>query len=113
LSGRTYVPLLRRVKKAGFRLHMFYLWIPSPDLALLRIRDRVETGGHRVPEPDVRRRFGRTLPNLFTLYRPLLDSLHFFDNSSDVPRLVFTEEAGRTTIIDAALYQRLRKEFAG
>jgi predicted ABC-type ATPase len=30
LSGRTYMPLLRGVKKAGFRLHMFYLWIPSP-----------------------------------------------------------------------------------
>src|SRR5205809_4384824 len=27
LSGRSYVPLLRRMKKAGFRLHMFYLWI--------------------------------------------------------------------------------------
>lgn len=46
LSGRAYVPLLRRVKKAGFRLHLFYLWIPSAELALLRIRDRVESGGH-------------------------------------------------------------------
>ena len=25
LSGRAYVPLLRRVKQAGFRLHLFYL----------------------------------------------------------------------------------------
>ena len=112
LSGRAYVPLLRRVKKAGFRLHLFYLWIPSPELALLRIRDRVESGGHNVPERDVRRRFGRTLRNLFTLYRPLLDSLHFFDNSSDVPRLIFKDEAGKTIVNDNALYERLRKEFA-
>jgi len=28
----------------------------------------------------------RALRNLFTLYRPLLDTLHFFDNSSDTPR---------------------------
>ena len=98
LSGRAYVPLLRRVKNAGFRLHMFYLWIPSPELALLRIRDRVESGGHNVPERDVRRRFGRTLRNLFTPYRPLLDTLHFFDNSSDTPRLVFNDEAAHTTI---------------
>lgn len=112
LSGRAYVPLLRRVKQAGFRLHLFYLWIPSPELALLRIRDRVESGGHNVPERDVRRRFGRTLRNLFTLYRPLLDTLHFFDNSSDTPRLIFKDEADRTTINDAALYERLRQEFA-
>jgi predicted ABC-type ATPase len=111
LSGRTYVQLLRRVKKTGFRLHMFYLWIPSAELALLRIRDRVESGGHNVPDRDVRRRFGRTLRNLFTLYRPLLDTLHFFDNSSDTPRLVFKDEAGQTTINDAAFYERLRREF--
>src|SRR2546422_7682257 len=61
LSGRTYLLLLRRMKKVGFRLHMFYLWIPTAELALLRIHDRVESGGHNVPERDVRRRFGRTL----------------------------------------------------
>jgi len=90
---------------------MFYLWIPNPDLGLLRIRDRVESGGHNVPERDVRRRFGRTLANLFTLYRPLLDTLHFFDNSSDTPRLIFKDERGQTTTHDAALYNRLRQEF--
>src|SRR6266566_1053260 len=91
LSGRSYVPLLRRIKTVGFRLHMFYLWIPSPDLALLRIRYRVQSGGHNVPERDVRRRFIRTSRNLLTLYRSLLDTLHFFDNSSDVPRLIFKD----------------------
>ena len=111
LSGRTYLRLLHRVKKTGFRLHMFYLWIPNPDLGLLRIRDRVESGGHNVPERDVRRRFGRTLANLFTLYRPLLDTLHLFDNSSDTPRLIFKDERGQTTTHDAALYNRLRQEF--
>ncbi|MGO8677383.1 MAG: zeta toxin family protein [Limisphaerales bacterium] len=112
LSGRTYLPLLRRVKRAGFRLHMFYLWIPSPDLALLRIRYRVQGGGHNVPDADVRRRFGRTLGNLFKLYRPLLDTLHFVDNSSEVPRLVFKDEAGQTTIYDALLFEELRRQYA-
>jgi predicted ABC-type ATPase len=111
LSGRTYLPLLRRVKQAGFRLHMFYLWIPTVDLALLRIRYRVQGGGHDVPERDVRRRFGRTLGNLFTLYRPLLDTLHFLNNSSYTPRLIFKDEAGRTTTNDTALYEDLREQF--
>lgn len=77
----------------------------DPDAGMLR-------AGHNVPEHDVRRRFGRTLRNLFNLYCPLLDTLHCFDNSSDTPRLIFKDEAGRTTINDAALYDRLRKEFA-
>jgi predicted ABC-type ATPase len=111
LAGRTYLRVLRGVRRTGFRLHMFYLWVPSPDLALLRIRDRVESGGHNVPEQDVRRRFGRTLGNLLTLYRPLLDTLHFFDNSSETPRLIFKEESGQAAISDAALYAELRRQF--
>ena len=78
LSGRGYVALLRKMKRAGFRLHMFYLWIPSPELALLRIRYRVQSGGHNVPELDVRRRFIRTANNPFTLYRSLVATLFIF-----------------------------------
>jgi predicted ABC-type ATPase len=111
LSGRTYVPLLQKVKAAGFQLHMYYLWVPNAELALLRIRHRVESGGHNVPEIDVRRRFGRTLRNLFTLYRPLIDTLHFFDNASVPPQLVFKDESGKTTISDATLYESLRGHF--
>ena len=111
LSGRSYVPLLRKVKQAGFRLHMHYLWIPSPELALLRIRYRVQSGGHNVPEEAVRRRFNRTLQNLFSLYRPLLETLHFFDNSSDSPRLIFKDEAGQTTVKDTSLYELLYSQF--
>ena len=92
---------------------MFYLWIPSPELGLLRIRDRVESGGHNVPERDVRRRFGRTQKNLFWLYRALFDTLRFFDNSSDEPRLIFKDEAGRTAVSDVVLYQQLLQQNSG
>jgi predicted ABC-type ATPase len=112
LSGRTYLRVLGHIKEVGFQLHMFYLWIPTPELALFRIQDRVGSGGHSVPERDVRRRFSRTLVNLFTLYRSLLDTLHFFDNSSDTPRLIFKDEAGKTVISDDVLYEQLRRKFA-
>ncbi len=107
LSGRTYVPVLKRLRRSGFHIHLFYLWIPGAELGLLRIRDRVESGGHDVPERDVRRRYIRTLHNLFALYRPLVDTLHFFDNSAEVPRLVFKDEAGKTSVLDAQLYEVL------
>ena len=44
--------------------------------------------------------------------RPLLDTLHYFDNASDIPRLIFKDEAGQTTINDAALYEQLRRQAA-
>jgi len=88
---------------------MLYVWVPSPELSLSRIRDRVEAGGHNVPEPDVRRRFARTLTNLFSLYRPLLDSLHFFDNSSEAARLIFKDDAGCVTVFDESQFETFRE----
>ena len=109
LSGRSYVRVIRDLRARGYRIHMFYLWIPGPELALLRIRERVQKGGHNVPAQDVRRRYDRTLVNLFSLYRPLLDTLRVFDNSTAEPRLIFEDEAGRIILYDASLYQQLHK----
>lgn len=81
----------------------------NPTIIAVHLADEA---GHNVPERDVRRRFGRTLGNLFTLYRPLLDTLHFFDNSSDTPCLIFKDEAGQTTISDRTLYEKLQRQFA-
>ncbi len=57
LSGRSYLSLIRRLKKQGYEVHFFYLWVPSVELALSRIRGRVLLGGHDVPAEEVRRRF--------------------------------------------------------
>jgi predicted ABC-type ATPase len=110
LSGRSYLRVIRDLRNRGYRIHMFYLWIPGPELALARIRDRVASGGHNVPARDVRRRFTRTVANLFTLYRPLVDFLQAFDNSLQTPRLIFMDEAGKTTVYDDKLYQQMLRE---
>ena len=107
LSGRTYLRILRQAREAGFALHLFYLWIPSVDLALARIKDRVEAGGHNVPEPDVRRRYSRSLRNLFLLYGPEMSTIHFFDNSGETPNLIFKEEAGKITVLNRPLYTKI------
>ena len=57
LSGRSYLNLIRRLKRREYEVHVFYVWVPSVELALLRIRGRVSLGGHDVPAADVRRRF--------------------------------------------------------
>jgi predicted ABC-type ATPase len=107
LSGRAYASLIKELRRTGYHVHMFYIWVPSPDLALMRIRDRVTKGGHDVPARDVRRRFTRTRTNLLTIYRPLLDTLHFFDNSRAELHLIFKDEARRTTVFDAQAYEEL------
>src|SRR6266478_5622351 len=48
LAGRGYLRLIRQLKKRGYEVQLFYLWVPSVDLALSRIRERVARGGHDV-----------------------------------------------------------------
>ena len=107
LSGRSYLALIKRAREAGYSVHLFYLWIPSAELALARIRDRVESGGHDIPEADVKRRYARTLRNLFLAYRSEVNSLHLFDNSGEIPELVFREDGGQVTVYNQAIYDGL------
>src|SRR3954452_1144166 len=51
LAGRGLVPLLNRLRGEGYRLNLLFLWLPNPDLAVARVRERVRTGGHSIPEP--------------------------------------------------------------
>ena len=109
LAGKTYIRLLHDLKKKGYQLHVFFLWINSVQLALERIETRVRNGGHDIPEPIVRRRFSRGIFNFFEFYRPLADSWTIFDNSGDSPRMVAFEESGKVDILDASLYSLLLK----
>jgi predicted ABC-type ATPase len=111
LSGKTHVHLLRDLKKRGYRIHLFFLWIADVDLALKRIADRVKNGGHTIPENVVRRRFKKGLQNLFSIYHPLLDTWVLFDNSTDTPELIVSDEFGKLTIFDAMLYSSITKNL--
>jgi predicted ABC-type ATPase len=81
LAGRGWVPLLNGLRAQGYRLNMFFLWLPSPDLAVSRVQERVRAGGHSIPEPVIRRRFARGLKNLSEIYQPIPDACLILDNS--------------------------------
>ncbi|MBI5024291.1 MAG: zeta toxin family protein [Candidatus Omnitrophica bacterium] len=109
LSGKSYVNLLKVLKRQGYKLHLFFLWVPGPDLAVARIKDRVAEGGHNVPVQDVKRRFNRSISNFFRLYEPLLDSWMFFNNAESVPILIAKRKNGQAEIIDRELFQGIQR----
>lgn len=88
LSGTAYVSRIRQMKEEGFRIVIFYLKIPSPELSIARVRERVTEGGHHVPEKDIRRRFEKSWSNFCNLYRPLADEWIIFDNSGESPAIL-------------------------
>lgn len=111
LSGRTLHTFLSRLAVRGYEHHIFYLWIPSPDMAVARVRRRVEAGGHEVPEHIIRRRFGRSLVNFYSLYRPTATSWRLYDGSAFVGRPLIAHGAARREpiVVDTELWADIRR----
>jgi len=82
LSGSGYIRLFHALREKGYAIHLYFLWIPSLELALKRIAERVRRGGHDIPKDVATRRYGRGLSNLFSHYMPLADYCAIFDNLS-------------------------------
>jgi predicted ABC-type ATPase len=107
LSGRTYARLLSRLKRDGYRVALFFLWLPSVGLAVHRVANRVRQGGHSAPEPDVRPRFAPGLRNLFRLYRQRSDFWWLYDASRLPPR---ADRQGRVRKPDYCGLQPVRSD---
>lgn len=107
LSGQTYLSSVRNLKKRGYEVHFYFLWVLTVDLALARVRARVLEGGHDVPEAVVRRRFDRSIRNFLTRYRLLGDSWMLFDNSRAAPAVIAFEKQGDVRIMNRKVYEAL------
>lgn len=107
LAGKTYYKLLEKLKRQGYRLHLFFLWIPGPELAIVRIQDRVAEGGHDVPSADIRRRFKRSLENFVRLYQPILDSWMLFNNTGSIPQLIAKKKNSHIEVVEKAIFEKI------
>lgn len=93
LSGKTYVKLLREAKERGYRVMLHYVRIDSAAQAVQRVRLRVLTGGHHVPEDDIRRRYERSIRHFAEDYLPLADEWGVWENAVPPPQRISGHES--------------------
>jgi len=92
LSGLNYIDRIRNWKKAGYEIILYFLKLPSEEMALKRVQTRVSEGGHNVPEDVIIRRFHRGWANFQKHYKHMVDDWVVFDNSGYIP-LILEEKA--------------------
>jgi predicted ABC-type ATPase len=88
LASRSFAPWLRDLRASGYAVHLFFLWLSSPDLAVQRVAYRVRSGGHDVPAETIRRRYRAGIRNLFRLYQPVVTSWAVYNCSGPGSQLV-------------------------
>ncbi len=80
-SKPSVVRILKKCKAAGYRLNLFFLWLPSIEIACERVRQRTLQGGHNIAQDEISHRYWRGLKNLFETYLPMVQRAIVLDAS--------------------------------
>ena len=84
MSHRSKVDFFGHARSCGYKTYLYFVCTNSVELNVARVRSRVRSGGHAVPESKIRERYNRCLE----LAREAIASsyrAYFFDNSGPEP----------------------------
>lgn len=112
LASRSFAPWLKDLQtKHRYDVRLVYIWLPSVEINIERVATRHALGGHSIPEETIRRRYRRSIQNLFDLYLPLADRWEVYDNSEQTePRLMASGIKGaEPAILEHSLWEQLKK----
>jgi predicted ABC-type ATPase len=79
-SHPSKIDFLARAKALGYEIVLVFIHLQSTALNLARVSQRVQEGGHFVPDEKVKTRIPRTLANVRKAL-PLCDHVYLLDNS--------------------------------
>jgi predicted ABC-type ATPase len=110
LSGKTYLRIIQKMIADGWQVHLFYLWLPSVEMSIERVAERVAHGGHDIPREAIIRRYPRSITNLLKHYAPICHSTICLDNSGSEPEVIFVQDAKGQTIENSVLFNNLLEQ---
>lgn len=88
LSTERNIKLLKKAKDKGYFIRCYYILTADPMINVWRVRSRVESGGHDVPEEKIIVRYDRALALVKDLVE-ICDICHIYDNSGSKPFRIF------------------------
>jgi len=111
LSTRTYAKLVTDAQGRGYEVVLLFFWLSSPELAKLRVAERVKEGGHNVTDGVIERRYRMGLRNLFDIYLPLVDRWIILDNTNLLHEAIAGGGKGIPThVLNRTIYNTILKD---
>jgi predicted ABC-type ATPase len=87
LAARSYAQAIPRWRSLGYIVRLHFLSLPSVQIAIARVAERVRQGGHNIPEDVIRRRFDAGILNFEQLYKPIVNSWILYDCGGNEPKV--------------------------
>lgn len=110
LSTKSYLNLVRRAQSKGYSVSILFFWLRTPELAIQRVAERVQNGGHNIPEDIIRRRYVAGIRNLLNLFIPEVDYWDIYDNSENPRKQIACGGKGTEIIIfEKSLYSQIQR----
>ncbi len=88
LSTERNIVLLEKARKKGYFIRCYYVLTADPMINVWRVKSRVESGGHDVPEEKIIKRYDKALELIKDLVK-ICDVCHIYDNSGSKPFRIF------------------------
>lgn len=88
LSTERNLKLLEKACEKGYFIRCYYILTADPMINIWRVKLRVESGGHDVPEEKIIIRYDRALALVKDLVK-ICDICHIYDNSGNKPFRIF------------------------
>ena len=88
LSGSGYLKHIEQWRSQGYRVSLYFLSLPNVETAIARVAERVQQGGHDIPERVIRRRFASGRDNFQHHYQSAVDDWAHYDNTGAEPILL-------------------------
>ena len=108
LATRSHAGLVRKAQEMGWHVVLVFFWLSSPEAAIRRVAQRVNEGGHNIPEETIRRRYQKGLENFFHLFLPIVDDWMLYNNSDMEKMLVaFGTKDGYTCILEPRYFDAI------
>ena len=110
LATKSYFNLVRRAHAKGYHVNILFFWLRTPELAIQRVAERVQHGGHNIPEDILRRRYVAGIINLFRLFIPVADYWVIYDNSVQ-PRIKIASgsKGNEIDVFNEELYKTIQE----
>jgi predicted ABC-type ATPase len=110
LATKSYRTKVLQAQKEGYNVVLLFFWLENAELAIERVKIRVNEGGHNIPVDVILRRYSNGIKNLFTIYAPIVNEVMIFDNSYGMPDLI-AEKNGNPdfNIINSIKFDMLNK----
>lgn len=108
LASVLYLKKIEEFKKLGYKTHLFFVYLPSDEMAVKRVQNRVKKGGHSIEEKVIRRRYKKGLENLMNKYFSKVENLYIYCNDTNLDE-IFCKKGNQISVNNENLFNKIKK----